>query len=105
MRPWLLVAITLTGCAEPAWLEDCDCGEDVCVLDGDGTRCEAVPDTCADLYTDKCDESAPTEIDCVIDLCGDFTGDWSFEWDCHKTAKRVYRFADCTQVPDSSPVE
>jgi hypothetical protein len=104
MRPWMLVVLVSACVKAPAWFDDCDCGDDICVQDSDGLTCAAVPQECEALFADKCD-GGKVEVDCVVALCGDFVGEWDFEMDCHKGSGTLRRYADCTLVPDTPPSE
>ena len=107
MRPWLPMVWFVAGCVEaPTWFEDCDCADgEVCVEEPGAYRCAAVPSECRPMFADRGDDAADVELDCVVALCGEFDGSWSFEWDCHKNAGGVTRYADCTQISSGTLVE
>lgn len=104
MRAWLVTVLVTAGCIEaPSWTEACDCAdEEVCVEEATGFACASAPAECDAVFA-ECDETAEIQADCVVALCGGVSGEWSFEWDCHKNGKGIRRFADCTQA--QNPVE
>ncbi len=98
MRWMPAVLLALAGCyTKPVWFEYCDCGDNLCVQDGNTFECKLVPETCSAAYYGECDPSL-LDRDCAADLCGEFVGEWDFMLDCRSRGSRTFRYADCTSV-------
>lgn len=104
MRLPLAAALLLpAACYDtPAWFGLCDCGDNLCVRDGDAFECMLVPESCSAAYFGECDPSL-LDRPCAVDVCGEFQGEWEFVLDCQARGRRVYRFADCTDVGTDRP--